>query len=57
MHSALNRLLDESEYNIVSGVVLSNESEVRRVGKVIYMPVYYVMFLDNRQLTPEEIYF
>lgn len=57
VHSALNRLLDESEYNIVSGVVLSNEREVRRVGKMIYMPVYYVMFLDNRQLTPEEIYF
>lgn len=57
VHSALTRLLENSEYNIVSGVVLSNEREVRTVGKVIYMPVYYVMFLDNHQPSNAEIYF
>ena len=57
VHSALTRLLENPEYNIASGVVLSNEREVRTIGKVTYMPIYYVMFLDNRQLTAEEIYF
>lgn len=57
VHSALTKLLEEPEYNILSGVVFSNEREVKKVGKVIYMPIYYVMFLDNRQLTPEETYF
>lgn len=57
VHSALTRLLGEPEYNITSGIVLSNEREVRQVGKVRYLPIYYVMFLDNRILTPKEIYF
>lgn len=57
VHSALTRLLENPEYNICSGVVLSNEREVRTTGKVRYLPVYYVMFLDNHQPTDEEIYF
>lgn len=57
VHSALTRLLENQEYNICSGVVLSNEREVRTIGKVIYMPVYYVMFLDNHQPTEGEIFF
>ncbi len=57
VHSALTRLLENPEYNILSGVVLSNEREVKTIGKVTYMPIYYVMFLDNHQPTPEEIYF
>ncbi|MBD5262210.1 MAG: ATP-binding protein [Bacteroides sp.] len=57
VHSALTRLLENPEYNIASGVVLSNEREVRTIGKVMYMPIYYVMFLDNHQPTEEEIYF
>lgn len=57
VHSALTRLLENPEYNIASGVVLSNEREVRTIGKVTYMPIYYVMFLDNHQPTEEEIYF
>lgn len=57
IHSALTRLINEPEYNIKSGVVLSNEREVQVVGKVNYMPIYYIMFLDNRQPDGESIYF
>ncbi|MDE6523739.1 MAG: ATP-binding protein [Muribaculaceae bacterium] len=57
VHSALSKLLDNPEYNICSGVVLSNEREVSSKGKVTYMPVYYVMFLDNHKLSEDEIYF
>lgn len=57
VHSALTRLLENPEYNIESGVVLSNEREVRKVGKVTYMPIYYIMFLDNNPLSEEEVYF
>lgn len=57
IHSALTRLINEPEYNIKSGVVLSNEREVQVVGKVNYMPIYYIMFLDNRQPDEESIYF
>lgn len=57
VHSALTRLIDEPEYNISSGVVLSNERTIKTIGKVTYMPVYHVMFLDNRQPAEAEIYF
>ncbi len=57
VHSALTRLLDEPEYGISSGVVLSNEREIRTVGKITYLPIYYVMFLDNRLPSPQDIYF
>ncbi|MDE7345833.1 MAG: AAA family ATPase, partial [Muribaculaceae bacterium] len=57
VHSALTRLLENTEYNISSGVVLSNEREVSTIGKVTYMPVYYVMFLDNHQPAEDELYF
>lgn len=57
VHSALTRLLENPEYNIRSGVVLSNEREVKTIGKVTYMPIYYVMFLDNRQPSEEALYF
>lgn len=45
VHSALNHFLSNEDYNIVKGYVLSNERNVTQKGKVIYLPVYYVMFL------------
>lgn len=45
IYSALNNLLETPDYHVKSALVLSNEREVRRVGKVLYMPVYYVMFM------------
>ena len=46
VHSALNHFLDNDEYHINRGIVLSNEREVKTVGKVTYMPIYYVMFFS-----------
>ena len=44
-HSAISKLLADSEYNVKSGIVLSNSGEVRREGDVWYYPVYYSTFL------------
>jgi predicted AAA+ superfamily ATPase len=46
VHSALNNLLANSDYNILAGTVISNEREVWQHGKVTYMPVYFVMFME-----------
>lgn len=54
-HSALNNLLKVRDYDIASGLVLSNSREIKTVGNVIYMPVYYVMFIDANAV--EELYF
>ncbi|MBQ7182152.1 MAG: DUF4143 domain-containing protein, partial [Bacteroidaceae bacterium] len=58
VHSALNNLLKNPEYNVHAGTVISNEREVYLEGKVTYMPVYLVMFLeDDAPQTDDTEYF
>ncbi len=45
VHSALNNLLKNPDYNIQAATVISNEREIRQDGKITYMPVYLVMFI------------
>lgn len=46
VHSALNNFVNNEDYHIKKAFVLSNEREVFAKGKIIYMPVYYVMFFN-----------
>ena len=46
VHSALSNLLGNSDYNVRVGTVLSNEREIFQKGRVVYMPVYSVMFME-----------
>lgn len=46
MHSALNNLLKKPEYNIHAATLISNERKFYQEDKVIYMPVYFVMFME-----------
>ncbi len=55
VHSALNRLIENKDYRLENGVVLSNSREVRQKGKILYMPIYYVMFLDGKGSQETEI--
>ena len=43
VHSALNNLLKN---NTAAGTVVSNEREIYVDGKIIYLPIYFVMFMD-----------
>ena len=52
-HKALDKFVDNPEYNIKRAVVLSNDSEIIKNGKVTYLPVYYSMFF--KPSTPESI--
>ena len=45
-HSALNNLLKNPDYHIQTGTVISNERKIYQEGKVTYMPVYFVMFME-----------
>lgn len=45
VHSALNNFVSNESYNIKTAVVLSNEREIIRKGKITYLPIYYVMFM------------
>lgn len=46
MHSALNALVQNEDYNVKKAFVVSNERTVTQNGKITYIPVYYVMFFD-----------
>jgi len=45
VHSALNHFLLDGSYPAKCGYVLSNEREIKTVGNVTYLPIYFVMFI------------
>ena len=47
IHSALNNLMKNPDYHIHSSTVISNEREVHQDGNITYLPVYFVMFMEN----------
>lgn len=51
IHSALNGMLTNANYGIHRAIVLSNERQVKQDGGIVYLPIYYVMFIDkDRQI-------
>ena len=54
IHSALNNLLKNPDYNIQTATVVSNEREIYQKGKITYLPVYYVMFMEIDALQTDE---
>lgn len=47
-HRALTNVLENSEYNIKEALVFSN-ANVKQVGKILYVPIYMVMFLERNR--------
>ncbi|MBR3416830.1 MAG: ATP-binding protein [Clostridia bacterium] len=47
IHSALNTFVSNEDYHVKKALVLSNERQVSTNGKITYLPVYYVMFLQG----------
>ena len=43
-HRALDKFVGNDDYNIKKAIVVSNDREVKREGRIIYMPIYYMMF-------------
>ena len=44
VHSALNTFVQNEDYHIKNAFVVSNERNVTQNGKIIYIPIYYIMF-------------
>ncbi len=53
IHSALNTFVQNEDYHVKKAYVVSNERAVQVKGKIIYIPIYYVMFLDANSVTSE----
>ena len=47
VHSALNNCVSNEDYHIKKAFVLSNERAVSQKGKIIYIPIYYIMFFRS----------
>lgn len=45
MHRAFNRFMSNEDYAVKQAIVFSNERQVYAEEKVIYMPIYMVMFV------------
>ena len=57
IHSAWGNLMAIQDHHIVSSIALSNEREIKTKGNILYLPIYYVMFLDNKMPEKEKLYF
>ena len=53
LHNSLNKFI--TNYNIPKAIVLSNERNVFTEDKILYLPIYYVMFINDKK--DEEITF
>lgn len=54
-HNALNNVLSNQQYAIPKAIVFSNEN-VEEQDKVIYFPIYMIMFLQKQELSDDAIY-
>ena len=48
VHSALNYFVNEEEYHVKKAYVLSNERNILKKDKIIYIPIYFIMFFKNK---------
>lgn len=55
IHSALDKFLSISEYNIQQAYVLSNEQKIYTENSVTYIPIYFIMFFENSSGTDDII--
>ncbi|MDQ0291955.1 ATP-binding protein [Oligosphaera ethanolica] len=47
IHSALNNFVANADYHIKKAYVLSNNRKITCKGKIIYLPIYFIMFFQN----------
>lgn len=47
---ALNNLVNNDELKIEKGIVYNN-SNLKKVGKILYLPIYMIMFLKDKQVS------
>ena len=47
-HVVLNNLVNNDNLKIEKGIVYNN-SNLKNVGKVLYLPIYMIMFLKDKQ--------
>ena len=49
IHSALNTFVQNEDYHVKKAFVVSGERNITQKGKIIYIPIYYIMFFKSEQ--------
>ncbi len=44
IHRAINKFINNIDYNVKKGYVLSNNREIIKKDNIIYLPIYFIMF-------------
>ena len=57
VHSALTAFVQNEDYHIKKAFVLSNARAVTANGKITYLPIYYVMFIQNSSNSSKSLQF
>ena len=50
-HRALSKIMDCGEYDLPQAIVFNNDN-LQVVGKIVYAPIYMVMFLEKNNIAP-----
>lgn len=50
-HRALSNIMDCGEYDLPQAIVFNNDN-LQVVGKIVYAPIYMVMFLEKNNIAP-----
>ena len=50
-HRALSNIMDCNEYDLPQAIVFNNDN-LQVVGKIVYAPIYMVMFLEKNNIAP-----
>ena len=51
LHRALSNIMDCGEYDLPQAIVFNNDN-LQVVGKIVYAPIYMVMFLEKNNIAP-----
>jgi len=55
-HAALDNLMSEPDFGIPSAWVLSKFGEAAQQGRITYLPIYFLIFLERKAITSPMIY-
>ena len=55
IHASLDRFLTNADYKVNRAYVFSNDGEIRREGKIIYCPIYMIMFLKPEENSTDRL--
>ena len=55
-HAALDNLMSDSGFGIPAAWVVNKSGEVAQHGRITYLPIYYLMFLERKTIASPMIY-